>query len=137
MTQTRKPEARTNISPMPAKTFKCNNCNRMAFKSAEALQQHRKSVHISAQCQVCKRKFVDKAALNQHKSMHIQCSATSQDKQNQPAISKASPVVKTAVQPASSNQQLSSVIEDANYIVDGMIPFHIQLLRMNPLLINL
>lgn len=125
MTQTQKPEARTNISPMPAKSFKCNNCNRPAFKSAQALKQHRESVHIPAQCQVCKRKFVDITALNKHKSMHHQCSVKSQGKQEQPAISKAIPVVETAAQPSSSNQQLSSVIEGVNYIVDGMIPFNV------------
>lgn len=125
MTQTRKPQAHANIPPIPAKTFKCISCNRSTFKSAQDLQQHRQSAHIPVQCQVCKRKFVDITALSQHKSMHQQCSVKSQAKQEQPVISKATPVVDTAAQPSSSNQQFPSVVEGVNYLVDGMVPFNL------------
>lgn len=121
---------------MSAKTFKCIYCNKSTFKSIQALEQHRKSAHVLAQCQVCKRKFGDIKALNQHKSMHQQCSVKSQVKQEQPAISKAIPALEAAAQPSSSNQQLLSAIEGVIYPVDGMLSLNLILLYMNALLIQ-
>lgn len=101
MTQTQNPGARANTSPIPAKNFKCTKCNGAAFKSTGALEQHRNSVHVPAQCQVCKRKFGDTKALNQHKSMHQQCSIRSQHKTEEPATSKASSATSKSAPPAS------------------------------------
>ena len=59
--------------------------------------------------------------------MHQQCSVKSQDKQEQPAISKAIPALEAAAQPSSSNQQLLSAIEGVIYPVDGMVSLNLNL----------